>query len=184
MEPQRRYTQKVKKAFHISMASLDISAGSDEPSQIMCGYDGRNYLLCTLRKPDLIQCPLDLNFEAGTEVSFAANGKSHIHLTGYLNEELEIDDMDDLDEEDDLDEDVEEEVEEEEETAVNNKKRSQKASENGPPKKKSKTAVVTSTQAEEESDDELDDVEGEEEESDDDFFEVLIRLHPKINFIN
>lgn len=63
MEPQRRYTQKVKKAFHISMASLDVSTSSEEPAQVMVGFEGRNYLLCTLRKPDLLQCALDLNFE-------------------------------------------------------------------------------------------------------------------------
>lgn len=62
MEPQRRYTQRVKKAFHISMASLDVSTSSEEPAQVMCGIEGRNYLLCTLRKPDVMQCPLDLNF--------------------------------------------------------------------------------------------------------------------------
>ncbi|XP_066261523.1 46 kDa FK506-binding nuclear protein [Euwallacea similis] len=86
MEPDRRYSQKVKKSFHISMASLDINSSSEEPSQLMCSYDGRNYLLCTLRKPDLLQCSLDLEFAAGTEVSFAANGKAHVHLTGYLSE--------------------------------------------------------------------------------------------------
>lgn len=66
MEPQRRYTQKVKKAFHISMASLDISTSSEEPAQVMCGIDGRNYLLCTLRKPDVMQCSLDLNFNVSS----------------------------------------------------------------------------------------------------------------------
>lgn len=63
MEPQRRYTQNVKKAFHVSMAALDISSSDSEPTQIMCGFEGRNYLLCTLQKGKLIQCPLDLNFE-------------------------------------------------------------------------------------------------------------------------
>ncbi|VEN58932.1 unnamed protein product [Callosobruchus maculatus] len=61
--------QTVKKPFHISMAALDYSTSSDEPAQVMCGYDGRNYLLCTLRKPDVMQCPLDLNFEVGDELS-------------------------------------------------------------------------------------------------------------------
>lgn len=69
MEPQRRYTQKVKKAFHISMASLDISTSSEESAQVMCGIEGRNYLLCTLRKPDVMQCPLDLNFTVSKHIS-------------------------------------------------------------------------------------------------------------------
>lgn len=44
------------------MASLDVGTSSDTPAQIMCGIDGRNYLLCTLRKSDVMQCPLDLIF--------------------------------------------------------------------------------------------------------------------------
>lgn len=63
MEPQRRYTQTVKKAFHISMAALDISNADNEPTQIMCTLESRNYLLCTLQKGNIVQCALDLNFE-------------------------------------------------------------------------------------------------------------------------
>ncbi|XP_044757309.1 46 kDa FK506-binding nuclear protein-like [Coccinella septempunctata] len=84
MEPQKRYSQVVKKAFHISMASLDISNSDDQPAQVLCGYEGKNYLLCTLQKPEKLQCNLDLYFEEGRSVSFASNGKSLIHLTGYL----------------------------------------------------------------------------------------------------
>lgn len=104
MEPQRRYTQQVKKAFHISMAAMDLSNSGDEPAQVMCTYDGRNYLLCTLTKKTHFQCALDLNFDVGNEVSFATNGKSHIHLTGYLVE--------------DADDGFGEEIEEEEEDEV------------------------------------------------------------------
>lgn len=63
MEPQKRYSQVIKKAFHISMASLDLSNSDDQPAQILCGYEGKNYLLCTLQKPDKLQCNLDLYFE-------------------------------------------------------------------------------------------------------------------------
>lgn len=62
MEPERRYTQQVKKSFHISMAALDLGSSDNEASQVMCGYEGRNYLLCTLKQPDMLQCPLDLEF--------------------------------------------------------------------------------------------------------------------------
>ncbi|KAJ8943574.1 hypothetical protein NQ318_008278 [Aromia moschata] len=119
MEPQRRYTQQVKKAFHISMAALDISTSSDEPAQVMCGFEGRNYLLCTLRKPDMLQCSLDLNFDVGSEVSFAANGKCHVHLTGYLTDEL-LDTTEELEEE-----------QSDKEISVTSKKRSKGALENG-----------------------------------------------------
>uniref|UniRef100_A0A6P7G9L9 peptidylprolyl isomerase n=1 Tax=Diabrotica virgifera virgifera TaxID=50390 RepID=A0A6P7G9L9_DIAVI len=67
MEPQRRYLHVVKKAFHISMASLDVGTSSDEPAQVMCSFEGRNYLLCTLSKT-VLQCPLDLNFEVGVYI--------------------------------------------------------------------------------------------------------------------
>lgn len=70
MEPHRRYTQKVKKAFHISMAALDLSTSSTEPAQVMCGFEGRNYLLCTLKKPDVLQCPLNLNFDVSRSLPF------------------------------------------------------------------------------------------------------------------
>ncbi|XP_018332242.1 46 kDa FK506-binding nuclear protein [Agrilus planipennis] len=103
MEPKRRYTQVVKKAFHISMASLDITSGNNEPTQVLLTYDGRNYLLCTLQKEKDIQVPLDLNFEEGDEVSFATNGSCHVHLTGYL-----ITDEDEVDEEEDEEEDQKE----------------------------------------------------------------------------
>lgn len=63
MEPQRRYTQKVKKAFHVSMAALDLSSSDNEPTQVMCAFENRNYLLCTLQKDKLLQCPLDLSYE-------------------------------------------------------------------------------------------------------------------------
>lgn len=63
MEPQRRYSQTVKKAFHISMAALDESTSDDSPTQVICSYDDRNYLLCTLEKGKTTQVALDLNYE-------------------------------------------------------------------------------------------------------------------------
>lgn len=151
MEPHRRYTQVVKKPFHISMASLDLSTSSEEPAQIMCGFQGRNYLLCTLRKPDMLQCSLDLNFEAGDELSLATNGKCHIHLTGYLIETG----LEDLEEEED-----EEEVEEEEEVldekpTKKKNKRNKVELKNGPPTKKAK-ADKQKAESDEEDDSDMD----------------------------
>ncbi|CAH0554080.1 unnamed protein product [Brassicogethes aeneus] len=167
MEPQRRYTQQVKKAFHISMASLDVAASSEEVSQVMCGYEGKNYLLCTLKKPNVLQCPLDLNFEVGSEVSFAANGKCHIHLTGYLTDDLQNLDDEQAEEEEEIDGDEAEEdddvVVEEEQESNPGKKRKQKNTEI-PSGKKSKVGKVSSSQ-----DDDLDsEIEVEEEEEDED----------------
>ncbi|KAG5889481.1 hypothetical protein JTB14_026493 [Gonioctena quinquepunctata] len=152
MEPQRRYTQKVKKSFHISMASMDVSTSSEEPAQVMCGFEGRNYLLCTLRKPDLLQCPLDLNFEVGDELSLAANGKCHVHLTGYLTE-----DFSNLEEEEEDDEETEEvEVAEEKKQKKNQKRNKNEVQINGPPTKKSKVASPSKEEEESDEDDDSD----------------------------
>lgn len=159
LEPRSLYTQVVEHAFHISMAALDISNSNEEPSQVMCTYKGRNYLLCTLQKPDKLQCSLDLYFEEGTEVSFAANGKSHVHLTGYLTKD--VDDALPEDEEDD------EEVEEEEE--VKSKKKKLKEPK-GPSPKKSKISEFLLNATTEDEDDEDSDVDMEKllQGSDDD----------------
>lgn len=108
MEPKRRYFQKVTKPFHISMASMDLSACTKEPVQLMVHFQSRNYLLCTLQKSGPLQVRLDLNFEAGDEVSFIINGQSHVHLSGYHLEDDYIDA--------DSDNEGEEEEEETEET--------------------------------------------------------------------
>lgn len=60
-------------------------------------------------------------FQKGDEISFAVNGNSHVHLTGYLNDDV-LEDM----EEEEEDEEVEEEQAEQE---VSKKKR--KAANNG-----------------------------------------------------
>jgi FK506-binding nuclear protein len=97
MEPRKKYTQMVKKPFHISKACLDLTAATDERVQVMCGYDNRKYLLCTLQKDTCIQSSLDLNFDVGTEVSFITNGNAHVHLTGYLIQDEEPSDFGDDD---------------------------------------------------------------------------------------
>ncbi|KAK9884550.1 hypothetical protein WA026_007393 [Henosepilachna vigintioctopunctata] len=142
MEPQKRYSQVIKRPFHISKAALDLSNSDGQPSQIMVGYEGRNYLLCTLRKPDILQCTLDLNFEEGTTVSFATNGKSHVHLTGYLVKDVYED---------------EEEVEDQEEfqvSAQKHKRSNDSTEKQSSSKKARKTKEVL--EEEEESDDSID----------------------------
>ena len=75
MEPAKRYSQTVKRAFHISMASLDICEASSDPVQVMLGFDGRKYLLCTLQKDKHLQCQLDLNFDVSLINLFNKNKK-------------------------------------------------------------------------------------------------------------
>lgn len=162
------------------MAALDVSTSDSEPAQVMCGFEGRNYLLCTLKKPDMIQCQLDLNFAVGAEVSFAANGKSHVHLTGYLTDEFPIDYEEEAEEEED--EDIEEEEDEEEQKAPLSKKAQKKRAKaelvNGQQKKKIKLEDIeeeessdedyVATQLEEDDDDDEDEDAEEEDSSLDD----------------
>lgn len=75
MEPNKRYTQTVAKAFHISQAAMDISTGDNEPCQVMVVVENRNFLVCTLQKNKVIQVPLDLYFKAGSAISFLTNGE-------------------------------------------------------------------------------------------------------------
>lgn len=63
MEPEKRYSQVVKRSFHISMAALVPNSSDNQPIQVMCGIEERNYLLCTLQKDKALQVALDLNFE-------------------------------------------------------------------------------------------------------------------------
>lgn len=154
MEPNKRYSQKVKKAFHISMASQDVSSADEQPSQVLCSYEGRNYLLCTLQYPSVIQCPLDLNFDVGTEVSFATNGKGHIHLTGYTVDDEDVDSLT-------MDQLAEEEESEEEVVVEKETKKSKKKKQNSSPEVPAKKAKLVNGFASEE--------EAEEEEDDPDF---------------
>lgn len=175
MEPKRRYTQVVKRPFHISMAALDIFSADDNPTQLMLYFEERNYLLCTLQKGHTVQCPLDLNFEIGDEVVFASNGSCNIHLSGYLQE----DQLDNLDE--DLEEgEEEEEVEENEEAVkVSRKKKSNFSDSEKPSSKKSKLEELLKEEYDSNDEDDesfvvsgaADDEDDIEEEEDDDEYE-------------
>ncbi|XP_076636256.1 FK506-binding protein 39kD isoform X2 [Colletes latitarsis] len=100
IEPNKRYTQIVEKSFHVSMASLDLTTADDNLVQVMLCYDNRNYLLCSLIKNATWQVPLDLNFQEGTKIAFTCNGHGHVHLTGYLIPDEDLD-LDELEEEED-----------------------------------------------------------------------------------
>lgn len=110
MEPNKRYTQVVEKPFHISQAAMDTSMGDGEPAQVMVVVDGKNFLICTLQKNKNIQVPLDLYFKTGDSISFLTNGKSNVHLTGYLDPEFEDRLSSDDDEENEEDDEEEEDV--------------------------------------------------------------------------
>ncbi|XP_017890635.1 46 kDa FK506-binding nuclear protein [Ceratina calcarata] len=107
LEPNKRYSQTVEKAFHVSMASLNLTTADDSVVQVILYYEDTRYLLCNLKKSSTWQVPLDLNFQEGTTIAFVCHGHGQVHLTGYL---IHSEDSDELEEEE---EDEEEEEEEE-----------------------------------------------------------------------
>lgn len=78
----------------------------DSAVQVMLYYEGTSYLLCTLRKSSTWQVPLDLNFHEGSTIAFICHGNGHVHLTGYLipDEDLDLDELEGEDEEEDEEE--------------------------------------------------------------------------------
>lgn len=89
MEPNKRYTQTVEKPFHVSHAALDTSTGDNDICQVMIVADKKNFLICTLQKGKIVQCPLNHYFKSGEVISFLTNGKCNVHLTGYLDPDIE-----------------------------------------------------------------------------------------------
>lgn len=152
LKANRKYTQTIKKGFHLSQAALDVTGGSDEPVQLVLSSEGHNYILCTLRKNKIEQVALDLNFAEGDEISFTSQGNGNVHLSGYLIPEQD-DDLDFLEEDD---------SETEEQTPnVKGKKRKQE-------KEANEVSAKKINQAEDEDEDDSDFEEsGEEDEGDD-----------------
>ena len=89
--------------------------GKKEPVSLMVEYQGKQFIIAVLDPEKSWQEPLDLMFEADTEVKFFLRGNGSVHLTGYEvmdNDDFAMDgsssDLDDLehafDEDDDDDE--------------------------------------------------------------------------------
>merc|ERR1712191_2089 len=122
VEPGKKYSQVVENSFHISKATIDLSAATEDNISLLLDYEGQpEYILCHLNKTNK-QESLDLNFQQGDTISLFTQGQCPIHLTGYL---LGEDDSDDemtlgemMEEEGEEEEDDEEEEEEEEEDEV------------------------------------------------------------------
>jgi len=84
LEPSKKYSQKVENAFHISQATLDLKSCDLEPVQVVLEYEGNNFILAHLsKKLNILQVPLDINFEVGEQISFRTIGKGRVFLTGY-----------------------------------------------------------------------------------------------------
>nr|XP_031839443.1 46 kDa FK506-binding nuclear protein [Nomia melanderi] len=162
MEPNKRYTQVVEKSFHVSMASLDLTTADDNLVQVMLCYDNRNYLLCSLKKGTTWQVPLDLNFQEGTKIAFTCNGHGHVHLTGYviLDEDMDLDKL--------------EEEEEEEEIKQLPDKKSKRKSVESPKNEKSVKRPKQEIEAESSEDEEIDLDDSDSDDSDEDADESLL----------
>ncbi|XP_053683257.1 39 kDa FK506-binding nuclear protein [Sabethes cyaneus] len=83
LKANKKYTQTVVKAFHLSQAALDLSKAGDGDVQVMLTSEENTYLLCTLGKKTP-QVSLDLNFDEGDQISLSTKGEGIVHLTGYL----------------------------------------------------------------------------------------------------
>lgn len=118
LKTNKKYSQTVQKAFHLSQAALDLTKSAGGDVQVMLTSEENTYLLCTLGK-DRPQVSLDLNFEEGDQISLATKGEGMVHLTGYLvpSEEDMFGGLGDDDEEDE-----EEDIELEEEVPAKNGK--------------------------------------------------------------
>ncbi|CAB0007464.1 unnamed protein product [Nesidiocoris tenuis] len=120
MEPGKRYSTTVGRSFHVSMASLDCSSikQDNEINSVMLeeGASKVPFILCNLNKPKILQCPLDLNFMTGDRVTFFCLGSGVIHLSGYIHDDPEDDDLNLLGEEEEEEEDEDEAEEAEDES--------------------------------------------------------------------
>lgn len=159
LKANKKYTQTISKAIHLSQAALDINNSSDEPVRVVLTSEKHNYILCTLRKNKTEQIALDLNFAEGEEISFTSEGNGSVHLTGYL-----MPDQDDFLDQFGGEEESDEDEVEEPQTKKGNTGKQQ------PESKKRK--IVEAEQDEDDDEDESDlggsDEEDEEDDDDDD----------------
>jgi FK506-binding nuclear protein len=82
MEPGKRYTQTVERAFHVSMACLEPNTADNDNVSVLLAFDNREFILCSLNRHKVIQTQLDLNFQSGDKIAFMSSGKGRVHLTG------------------------------------------------------------------------------------------------------
>lgn len=87
LKTNKRYSQKVTKAFHVSQAVLDLgTVGSQETDavvQVWLNSDETEHLIANVSR-ETPQVRLDLAFTEGESVSFYSKGHGTVHLSGYL----------------------------------------------------------------------------------------------------
>ncbi|KAK4299539.1 hypothetical protein Pmani_028189 [Petrolisthes manimaculis] len=110
LEPGKRYTKVVDNPFHISAAVLDTSSQDKDVVRVLVEADQVETLIANLSvKHGILQSPLDLQFDVGSQVAFyTSGGKTPVHLSGYV---VLDEDEDSLDGEEEEGEEEEEEME-------------------------------------------------------------------------
>lgn len=180
LESGKRYSQVVDMSYHLSMAALEPKSGG-EPVMVMLEHGKAEFLLCTLDQAHARQVALDLNFVEGEEVTFFLNGRGTVHLTGYLTDGLQDDDVSSDEEEEEEDEASlpdEEEEEEDKELTMAQKRPSKHT-------KKLKQSLLQAVNGESEDDDsdfdvnKVEDATEDDEDDDDDEDEVSDEEEPE-----
>ncbi|XP_039291342.1 46 kDa FK506-binding nuclear protein isoform X1 [Nilaparvata lugens] len=167
LEPGKRYSTTVDKAFHVSMACLDCSSvNSDtEVLYVLLENDKQEYRICNLSKRHCFQVNLDLSFMTGDSIAFELKGSGIVHLSGYILPE-EDDDFPGDEDDDDLDE-----IEDEEDESITDKlmlKGSKKALDKAIRNATKKQKLEESDDEDDEEDDDDDDLSADDDDEDDD----------------
>lgn len=74
LHSNKRYSQTIQKAFHLTQAALDLTNATESNVQVWLGSENENYLLCNLSK-STTQVPLNLIFSEGDSIAFSSVGK-------------------------------------------------------------------------------------------------------------
>lgn len=87
LKTNKRYSQQVTKAFHVSQATLDLNTlnpnDSDAIVQVWLHTDETDHLLANVSR-QTSHVRLDLAFTQGETVAFYSKGNGTVHLSGYL----------------------------------------------------------------------------------------------------
>lgn len=85
LKANKRYSQQVTKAFHVSQAALDFNTVNEKDGvvQVWLHTDDTEHLLANVSRQNP-QVILDLAFSEGETVAFYSKGNGTVHLSGYL----------------------------------------------------------------------------------------------------
>lgn len=78
---------------HVSNAALGQAA--EGRVQLYAKVDSKEFVLANFEKGKVEQTPLDLYFRVDQGVEFGVKGKGDVHLSGYIEPDVDADDLDD-----------------------------------------------------------------------------------------